>query len=246
MDIAPTGIRYQNYHKMIKAIEKCSLQAMFGPEITSTRELLPKASAVSPVVTLKASIDNVNDSLSASSNRVPSLSDEIHISADPLLIDPTNEDGNIPSEPTTNDGGLAVISTNEEGNVPTEESVNGGDIDPISAREDGMTTLQQSEILGRIPMETWGQKVGYHGCTSSSSRSTNALPLIRSKNFANGPAREESFAIFMTYLTRTTSIQTTTVSGTQRTFFASAAPSIPWRNVKVVRGAAVSGLHAKR
>ena len=39
--MAPTSTHYWDHHKVIKAIERSSLQATFGPEITSTKNLLP-------------------------------------------------------------------------------------------------------------------------------------------------------------------------------------------------------------
>ena len=39
--MAPPPAHYWDHHKVIKAIEKASLEATFGPEITSTRNFLP-------------------------------------------------------------------------------------------------------------------------------------------------------------------------------------------------------------
>ena len=159
---------------MIKAIEKCSLQATFGPELTSTGELLLKRSDVSSaLVTLRASHDSTIEPVGKRTlfDRIPLFSTKPRINAGLLPTDPNNEDNNSPSNLTTNNGGMPVVLTNQDGNIPRERS-KGGSMRAISTHEDGMTTFRQSNLLGRVPLEDWGQRVSYH---AYNALSTNQL-----------------------------------------------------------------------
>ncbi len=188
MGIAPAVTHYRDHHKIIEAIEKCSLQATFGPEVTSTGDLLPKRSDVSSVVTLKASHNSTIvpvekashnstiipfDKASHNStiipvekgtrfNRIPFFSAQPRVNASLPSTDLTNECGNHPSGLTTNDGGIPVISTNQYGSIPSEWSTNSGSVRAVSTYEDGMTSFRQSNLLARVPVEVWGQRVSTH------------------------------------------------------------------------------------
>lgn len=223
IDMAPTVTHYRDHHKMIKAIEKCSLQATFGPEITSTGELLPKEYNVSSV---KASHDSDFNPVEKRTrfNKISFFSARPRIKAGLLPMDPIDEGDNIGPDLMTNDGSMPIVLTNQDGNIPSKWSTNCGSMAPISTREDGVAPFRQSNFFGRVPLEIWGQKVSYHACASSSLSFANTLPVVRLKSFASGPARIKSIATSMTYLTQITSIQITTGCGTQRTFSASAVP----------------------
>ncbi len=161
---------------MIKAIEKCSLQATFGPEVTSTGDLLPKRYDVSSVVTLKASHNSTiipvqkashNSTIipiekGASFNRIPFFSAKPRVNGSLLSTDLTKECGNHPSDLTINDGGIPVVSTNQYGSIPSEWSTNSGSVRAVSTYEDGMTPFRQSNLLARVPIEVWGQRVSMH------------------------------------------------------------------------------------
>lgn len=143
---------------MIKAIEKCSLQATFGPEITSTGELLPKEYNISSV---KASHDSDFNPVEKRTrfNKISFFSARPRIKAGLLPMDPIDEGDNIGPDLMTNDGGMPIVLTNQDGNIPSKWSTNCGSMAPISTREDGMAPLRQSNFFGRVPLEIWGQKI---------------------------------------------------------------------------------------
>ncbi|KAL9132674.1 MAG: hypothetical protein Q9175_006149 [Cornicularia normoerica] len=229
MNKVATVTPYRDHHKVIKAIETCSLQATFGPEVISTGALVPKKPDVSSVITIRASQDSCVNPVQKRIrfNKIPFFSAKPHKNTRLLPIDETNEDGNIPSDLTTNNGGMPAILTKQDGNIFSICTTRDSGMPAFSTHEDAMTSFRQSNYLGQVPREIWGQKVSYHAYTFSSVNFANILPVARLKNFADGPARREPIATSMTYPTQITSIQTTTVSGSQRIFSASAAPKIP-------------------
>ncbi|KAF6219611.1 hypothetical protein HO133_004080 [Letharia lupina] len=156
--MAPTVTHYRDHHKMIKAIEKCSLQATFGPEITSTGELLPKEYNVSSV---KASHDSDFNPVEKRTrfNKISFFSARPRIKAGLLPMDPIDEGDNIGPDLMTNDGSMPIVLTNQDGNIPSKWSTNCGSMAPISTREDGVAPFRQSNFFGRVPLEIWGQKI---------------------------------------------------------------------------------------
>ena len=189
MGTAPVVTHYRDHHKMIKAIEKCSLQATFGPEITSTGDLLPKKYDVSSAVTtLKASHNStiIPVEKGALFNRIPFFSAKPHVNASLLSTDLANECGNHPFDLTTNNGGIPVVSTNQYGSIPSDWSTNSGSVRAVSTYEDGMTSFRQSNLLARVPVEVWGQRVStMHALLYPGTSFANIFPIVRLKNFAN-------------------------------------------------------------
>lgn len=231
MGINPIVAHYWDHHKVIKAIEKCSLQATFGPEITSTTDLVPQKIQVPSGITFKANHESRNAPVKerARSNRIPLL---LAKSRDGLLsIDPLKEYGNIAPGLIANKNGKKnskyVTPTNRRGNIPSELFTSGSSMPAVSTFENGTTPIVQSDLLRQVPLETWDQKVNYHARTLLLVTFADIFPTIRLKNFESGPARKEFLAISTIYLTRITSIQTTTVSGTRGTSSALVAPKTP-------------------
>ena len=236
---APTFTRYRDHHQIIRAIEKCSLQATFGPEITSTGDLLPKEPDVSSVLTLRSSHDTIIRPIEER-DEVPFDLANSHSNTSLLPIDPTNEDGNVFSDPTIDDeddndddnesDDVSVFLPNQDDNIHSRRFTNGSTVRPTSEREDGMTLHQQqlghSHDFGRVRLEILDQKVSYRACNSLSISLADHLPVLRSRKFANGPTRKESIATSMIYLIQITSTQIIIGSGTPRTFFASAVRRI--------------------
>lgn len=214
--MAPMATHYRDHHKIVKAIEKCSLQETFGPEVTSTEELLPKESDASSVVTLKASRNSDINPIKKRVffNKIPFFSAKPHFNMGSLPINPTNENSKNLSRTTKIDN-MHTISANKDGSMPA-----------VIVNEDSMTPFHQSKFLGQVPLEIWGQKVSIHAFTSLSVSFANIIIIIRLKSFENRPARKESIVIFMTYLTQITSTQIITVRGTPKTFSALAVPRI--------------------
>ena len=149
---------------MIKAIEKCSIQATFGAEITSTAELLPKRSDGSSVTISQASHDSVIDPVhrGALFNKISFLPAKRRINAELLPMDPINEESNIPSDLTANDGVMPIILTNQDNSIASEGLTKHGSMAADLEHEVRMTPFQQSNFFGRVPLEIWGQKVSYH------------------------------------------------------------------------------------
>lgn len=246
--MAPAGTHYWDHHKVIKAIEKSSLQATFGPEITSTKDLLPpkkpkkpkksktffgdtvKAKGESPIKVVEdhAQTKRVRSILSVEGESPINRRVKEHAQTKRvrfiLPIDQTKEAGEISPNLTPNDGRKHADLTNQRGNIPSEWFTDGRSIPAIWTHENAVASILQSNFLGQVPPDVWGRNVSYHAYTPLSVRVTNISTGVRLKNFANGPARKESIAIFTTYLTQITSIQTTTVVGTQKTFSALAVP----------------------
>ncbi|CAF9911242.1 hypothetical protein IMSHALPRED_009975 [Imshaugia aleurites] len=158
----PTMVmRYQDQHGIIKAIERCSLQAIFGPDVGSTGDLLPKRPDTSLVVPLKPSRDSVSRPIEKRvySNKTSFISAEPDIDTSLLPADSTDEDGNVFSDLITNDDIMPVLVTNQESNIPSACSTEPDIVPPSSTREYGMTPFQQSRYLGRVPLEEWGHKI---------------------------------------------------------------------------------------
>lgn len=231
MSTNPIVTHYWDHHKVIKAIEKCSLQAIFGPNITSTTDLVPQTIQVPSGVTFKANNESKNAPVGerARSNRIPLLFAK---SRDGLLpIDPLEEDGNIAPDLIAKKNGKKnskhVTQTNRRGNIPSEMFTSGSSMPAVSTFENSTTPVVQSDLLRQVPLETWDQKVSYHARTLLLVTFADIFPTIRLKNFESGPARKEFLAISTIFLTRITSIQTTTVSGTRGTSSALVAPRTP-------------------
>lgn len=177
----PTMVmRYQDQHGIIKAIERCSLQAIFGPDVGSTGDLLPKRPDTSLVVPLKPSRDSVSRPIEKRvySNKTSFISAEPDIDTSLLPADSTDEDGNVFSDLITNDDIMPVLVTNQESNIPSACSTEPDIVPPSSTREYGMTPFQQSRYLGRVPLEEWGHKVSRPARTSLSVSLANRLPFI--------------------------------------------------------------------
>ena len=158
---------------MIKAIEKCSLQATFGPEITSITELWPKKSDNSSEVIHNA-INPVQKR--ARFNKISLFSAKRRIDTGLLPMDPIDEEGNIPFDHTTSDDGTPV---NRNGNIPPEPLINRRSMAAISTHEVPLISFQQSNSFGRIPLEIWRQKVSYHVWNFLPSSANNFLTLGR-------------------------------------------------------------------
>ena len=144
---------------MVKAIENCSLQATFGPEITSTEGLLAAPSDDSSVVVVTASHHSGLNPFEkrAHSYHIPSFLAESRSNPN----DPTNQDGDTPSTPTINEG-MPVSLVNQQGTMPYDLPINSRRMPASPPYEDGMTSVRQSNFLGQIPLETWGHKASYH------------------------------------------------------------------------------------
>ena len=243
---------------MIKAIERCSLQATFDLEMSSTKELLSKESEDSSFITYKANRDSDINPV----DQRWDFDETAFFSAEPRIdtsiwpVDLINKDNNVPSDLTTNYGSIPLISTHQNNNTSCNGITNYSDMPTISTSvygnmpavvvgEDGTVPYQQSNFLGQVPLKSWGQKVSYCASLFYPSALLILSSIIRLKSFANGPTQRESIAIFMTCLTPITSTQITTVSGMQRTFSASAVPRIPSRYANAVEITAVSGPYAR-
>ena len=143
---------------MIKAIEKCSLQETFGPEVTSTRDLLPKKVNVSSDITIKASHDIGISPVKehASSNTIPFIATKKGFRAGlfrKLVEKKRKDDHKTPNSiPET---------TNARGNVPSEVFTNSSNIPALSTYGSGITAFARSNVLGQIPAELWDQQVSY-------------------------------------------------------------------------------------
>ena len=149
---------HRDHHKMVKALENCSLQATFGPEITSAGGLLAETSDDSSDVTVKASH---NRGLSPVEKRtrlykIPSFLAKSRTNPNDL----TNKDGNTPSDPTIIDD-IPIVLINKHGNIPYDLTTSRR-MPAFPTYKDGMIPVRQSNFLGQIPIETWGRKASYH------------------------------------------------------------------------------------
>ena len=147
MSIIPTTTHYFDHHKIIKAVEKCSLQATFGPEIASTKDLMPHHTinpAENPVP-----LDKIPQSSSA----------KPRTNAGPLPLDQTDEGCYMPRGLATNDGVAPVDLTDQRGNSPSGWSTNGWSMPDVSTYENGARTFTQSNFLGQVPLEMRSEKV---------------------------------------------------------------------------------------
>ena len=149
---------YWDHQKVIKAIEKCSLQGTFGPEVTSTRDLLPKKVNVSSDITIKASHDSGISPVKehASSNTIPfvRVKNGINVRFLRKRAEKKKKDGHI-----TPNSIPETISA--RGNIPSAVFANDGSIPALSTYESGITAFAQSNVLGQVPAEMWDQKVSY-------------------------------------------------------------------------------------
>ena len=159
-DLPPDRL-YLDDDPVIKAIERCSLQGMFGPEVTSTRALLSKESEDSSTSTFSASYDSGADPVEPRD-----LFDEgphfPYNSTDLLAIEEADKGGDVPSKRTSDDSGIAVSLTEQEGNASSRHTSNDGGYPVIPGYEDGTTSFPQSNYFGRVHQE----KASYHKCTS--------------------------------------------------------------------------------
>ena len=157
MSSLPQDRLYLDDDPVIKAIEKCSLQSMFGPEVTSTRALLSKDSEGSSTTSFSASYDSCSDPV-----ETRDLFDEDpnfpYDSTDLLSIEEADKGGDIPSKRTSDDSGIAVSLTEQEGNIPSDHTTNDDGYPVLPGYEDGTTSFPQSEYLGRVYQE----KASYH------------------------------------------------------------------------------------
>ena len=211
---------------MIKAIEKCSLQATFGPEITSTKDLLPKKVSLSSGVSVKASHSSANAPVKehASSNRTPSILAKFGS----LFRKSLTKDKSVAPNNILKSESEHVVPTNQHGNIPSEVFTNGRSVPALSACENGVTPFALSNFHQQVPPEVWSQKVSYRvRILLSVSLADNMIPAIRLKSSANGLARKEFFAMFTTYLIQITNIQTMTASGNRQICSASGVPKTP-------------------
>lgn len=155
------GTQYRDYHKVIRTIEKCSLRATFGPEITSTGKLLPKESSASPVAIHKASHDISTNMVEerARLTKIYPFSAQARINAGFLPIESANQDRSKPSG-LIGKGGIVDL-TNQDDNTRWEKSMNRASMPAILTCEDGMKSFRQANFIGQVPLEVWGQKVSY-------------------------------------------------------------------------------------
>ena len=149
---------YWDHQKVIKAVEKCSLQGTFGPDVTSTKDLLPKKVNVSPDSTIKGGHDSGISPVKehALSNTIPIISIKNGINAGFLRkrAEKKRKDDHITpnSIPET---------AKTRGNIPSEVFANGGSIPALLTYESSTTAFAQSNMLGQVPAEVWNQKVSY-------------------------------------------------------------------------------------
>ena len=161
--MAPPVKHYREYHKVIKAIEKCSLQALFGPEVISTGQLLQKKSSVPLVGTLKASHNNDINTVKkrVRFNLIPFFSAKFHGNWSDLPLDAIIEDDIISPRFSSDDAGKAINSISQDGNIPSNWSINGDNMPSISTFEAVASPFQESNFLGRVPQDVWAQKVSH-------------------------------------------------------------------------------------
>ena len=160
MSTLPPDRTYLDDDPIIKAIEKCSLQSMFGPEVTSTRALLSKESEGSSTTTFSANYDNCTDPV-----ETRDLFDEDphfpYHSTDLLPIEEADKGGDISSKRTSDDSGIAVSLTTQEGDTFSDHTTSDGGYPVLPGHEDGTISFPQSNYLERVHQE----KASYHKCT---------------------------------------------------------------------------------
>lgn len=181
-------MHYRDHHKMIKAIEKCSLQATFDQDITSTNELLPRECENSSVVTLEACPDSGINIIEKRTgfNKIPIFSARPCNNTGILHVHSINNDNNVTSNLIENDGSMPLVLTGQDKNISSNRVANDSSIPTVSTSvcgnmpavvvgEDGMVPYQQSNFLGRVPLEVWGQKVSYRASRFLSVTFTNSF-----------------------------------------------------------------------
>ena len=150
-DLPPDRL-YLDDDPVIKAIEKCSLQSMFGPDVTSTRALLSNQSEASSTTTFSASYDSCIDPVETRNN----LDEDPNFpynSTDLLSIEEADQGGDISSKRTSDDSGIAISLTEQEGNTFSDHTTNDGGYPILPGYEDGTTPFLQSNDLGRVHQE---------------------------------------------------------------------------------------------
>lgn len=147
---------YWDHQKVIKAIEKSSLQGTFGPDVTSTRDLLPKKANVSSDITFQASHDGGVSPVKehASSNTIPFISIKKGVGAGLLR----KRAGKKRKDAHNSSNGIPE-TVNARGNIPSEIFANGSSLPALSTYESGITAFAQVNILGQVPAELWGHQV---------------------------------------------------------------------------------------
>ena len=149
---------YWDHQKVIKAIEKSSLQGAFGPEVTSTRDLLPKKVNVSSDITFQASHDSGLSPVKehASPTTIPSI---------PIKKGVSTSFWRRRAEKKRKDDHKTLDSipetVNARGNIPSEVFTNGSSMPALSTYESGVTAFTHSNALGQVPAKTWDQQVNY-------------------------------------------------------------------------------------
>ena len=186
-----TAIPYRDHHKIIKAIEKCSLRATFGSEITSTKELLANKGGLSSGINPKASHKSGSDAVKKPARfRIPPFfKSKPRVKEGVLPINPTNEAGTIPSDLAINDGNITVISHNQhglkllnritnDGNSPSKRTTNDGDMPAVLVNNNSRVPSQQTDFFGWIPPELRTEKVNYPAFTSLIIDFANTFALL--------------------------------------------------------------------
>ena len=160
MSNLPPDRDYLDDDPVIKAIEKCSLQSMFGPEVTSTRALLSEEYEASSTTTISTSHSSGADPVETRNflDEDPNFSYE---STDSLPIEEANEGGDSPSKRTTDISVIPSDLSEQEGDIPSDHTTNDGGYPVLPGNEDSMTSFPQSDHLGRVHQE----KASYHKCT---------------------------------------------------------------------------------
>ena len=152
--------RYLDTDAVIKAIEKCSLQSMFGPEVTSTRALLSKDSEASSTITFRTNYNSSANSLKPR-NLFDKDPNSPYNSTNLLPLEKANKGNNIASKRTSDDSGKAVSLTKQEDDIFSDHTTNDGGYSVLPGHEDGTTSLSQSNDLERVHQE----KASHHKCT---------------------------------------------------------------------------------
>ena len=163
------------YRKMIKAIEKCSLQATFGPEITSTTDLLRENPDRTSDITIKAQNNGTIESVEKQEDvdTIHIASAQLQLNAADLPNHPTNKYGKIQTGLVANNSELLVASGSRHVSFPSVSSISGWNIPAISDYENAVALPKQSNFLGPVPPEIRGHKASYHARVISTKRFTN-------------------------------------------------------------------------
>ena len=166
ISMVSTLIHYRDHHAVIKAIEKCSLQATFGPEIISTGDLLPKKPDALDV-TVKAVKANHAITTDPTNKRLPLKrpllpSDRTHTNTSSLPVDLSRKNIDVAPDRVTNGDGGPLISTKQRGSIHSVWSINGSNMPAISDFEKNSALFVQSSFLRQV---SWGQEVRIYART---------------------------------------------------------------------------------